>query len=198
MSLKKYLVNGLVAFSFGAILFAGCAQPPTDKVAALQNEVKNLQAKGAEVFAADQYAVVSQQMVELQSQMDQKKYKEASALVDSISTVVKTLSAAVDSSATELTNQNIAAAKTEVENFKAIVTPGNLKALGEGAAAVQEQVVGFEAQVAGLDSIVASGALLDAYNNSTSIKDQVVAAAADVKAKVEAAKAAKPAKKGKK
>jgi hypothetical protein len=198
MSLKKYLVNGLIAFSFGAILFAGCAQPPTDKVNALQNEVKDLQAKGAEVFAADQFAVVSQQMSELQTQMDNKKYKEASALADSISAVVATVKTAVDSSATELTNQNIAAAKTEVDNFKAIVTPENLKALGEGAAAVQEQVAGFEAQVAGLDSIAASGALLDAYNSSMSIKDQVVAAAADVNAKVEAAKAAKPAKKGKK
>ena len=199
MSLKKYLVNGLVAFSFGALLFAGCGgQPPTDKVSALQNDVKNLEAKGAQVFAADQYAAVSQKMSELQIAMDNKKYKEASALADSINATVKTLSAAVDTSATEMTKANIDAAKTEVANFKALVTPENLKALGEGAAAVQEQATGFEAQVAGLDSIAASGALLDAYNSSMSIKDQVVAAAADVNAKVEAAKAAKPAKKGKK
>ena len=194
MSLKKYLVNGLVAFSLGAILLTGCSQPPTEKVTALQNEVKDLEAKGAQVFAADQYAAVSQKMAELQNNMDQKKYKEASALADSITLEVAAIDAAIDSSASEMTTMAVANAKTQFENFKAVAGPENLKVLGDEAAMVQEQVTGFEAQVMALDSLSTSGALAEAYNNSMSITDQISAANSELSAKIEAAKAAKPSK----
>ena len=75
MDLKK-LATGALVIALGATLFIGCAKPPTEKVDALNAQFAQLQEKGAQVFAQAQYDQVSAQMTELQSLMDQKKYKE--------------------------------------------------------------------------------------------------------------------------
>jgi len=206
MKLRTYLVISLLIAAFGTLLLAGCgAKAPTEKVAQLEEQFKGIEAKGAAVFAADQFNAVSQKMSELKSDMDAKKFKEATAICDSLGNELTALQTAVDTNAKDMTTAAVAAAIDTLAKFKAMVTPETIKTLGaDEGKKVQETLTALESSAAGLQADVDNGAFQNAFTNANAIKDQVGAAHADVMAKIEAAKAAKgakaakPAKKAKK
>lgn len=197
MSIKKLMVIGLVVV-VGTMLFIGCAKPPTEKVNALQADLQNYEAQGAQVFAGEQYNVVSQKMSELQGLMDQKKYKDAASLADSIATDMGNLKSAIEANAQSMADQSIQAVNAELATFKGLLTPDTIKLLGEAdAKTYQDQAANFETQAGALSTDMGNSAFLNVYNNATPLKDQITAASTELTGKVEAAKAAKAAPKAK-
>ncbi|MHB9029593.1 MAG: hypothetical protein ACYC9O_12570 [Candidatus Latescibacterota bacterium] len=193
MDLKK-LATGALVIALGATLFIGCAKPPTEKVDALNAQFAQLQEKGAQVFAQAQYDQVSAQMTELQSLMDQKKYKEASALADSITTGMDAANAALETNGQQMAQAEVASANEEIVKFKAFVD-GNKKVLAaEDMQKYADQTAALEAQVAGLQAELDAANYLNAYNTAKSVKDQIAASTQEVTAKVEEAKTKKGGK----
>lgn len=198
MSIKKLVIAGSVAVALGAMLFAGCAKAPTEKVTALNDEFSKLQATGAQVFAQAEYDQVNSQMTQLQGLMDQKKYKEATALCDSISSAIEVLKSAVQTNGAEITKAEIASATEEIAKMKTLVTD-NQKALGaEDGKKFQDQVAALETQAGSLQGDMDNKDFLKAFNTAKSIKDQIAAATQEVTTKLEAARAKKGAKPAKK
>jgi len=188
--MKKLLVSSVAVLALGAMLFAGCAKPPTEKVATLNDEFSKLQAAGAQVFAQAEYDAVNNQMTSLQGLMDGKKYKEATALADTITTAIEALKAAVETQGAEMAKAEVAGAAEEIAKFKTLVTD-NAKALGADAQKFQDQVAALESQAGGLQGDIDNKNLLKAFNDAKSIKDQIAAATQEITTALEAAKAAK-------
>jgi len=194
MSIKKLVVAGSIAIALGVMLFAGCAKPPTAKVTTLTEEFNKLQAAGAQVFARDQYDQVNAQMASLQSLMDQKKYKEATALCDTITTAIEALKSAVDTQGAEIAKTEVASATEEIAKMKTLVTD-NAKALGaEDGKKLQDQIAALESQAGALQGEIDNKNFMNAFNTAKSIKDQIAAATQQVTTKLEEAKAKKGAK----
>jgi hypothetical protein len=194
MDLKK-LATGALIIALGTTLFIGCAKPPTEKVDALTAQFAQLQEKGAQVFAQAQYDQVNAQMTELQSLMDQKKYKEASALADTITAGMEAVNAALETNGQQMAQAEVASANEEIVKFKAFVD-GNKKVFAaEDVQKYADQSTALEAQVASLQAELDAKNFLNAYNTAKSVKDQIAASTQEVTAKVEEAKTKKGGKK---
>ena len=134
------------------------------------------------------------QIIQLQSLMDQKKYKEATALCDSITTALADMKSAVDTQGTEVTKAEVAGAAEEIAKMKTLVTD-NMKTLGaEDGKKFQDQIAALEAQAGGLQGEIDNKNLLKAYSDAKAIKDQIAAATQEISAKLEVLKAKKGAK----
>jgi len=193
MDLKKLAMITL-AVILGASLFIGCAKPPTEKVDALNAQFTQLQEKGAQVFAMQQYDQVSAQMTELQGLMDQKKYKDAAAKADSVTTAMEELTTALETNGQQMAQAEVASANEEIVKFKAFID-GNKKVLaGDEAKKFTDQTTAVEGQIAGLQAELDAKNFLNAYNTAKSVKDQLAAAAQEVTATIEAAKTKKGGK----
>jgi hypothetical protein len=194
MEIKKLVINGAVVLALGAILFSGCAKPPTEKVDALKASVASLTEKGAQIFAATEFDAVNTKMAELDNLMTSKKFKDAAALCDSITAQVEAVTAAIETNGQQMTTAEVASANEEVAKLKALVESSK-KALAADAQKYADQVTALESTAAGLQAQVDNKEYSAAYNAAKSIKDQTAAATAEITAKAEAAK---PAPKGKK
>jgi len=193
MDLKKLAMITLTVV-MGASLFIGCAKPPTEKVDALNAQFTQLQEKGAQVFAMQQYDLVSAQMTELQGLMDQKKYKDAAAKADSVTTAMEELTTALETNGQQMAQAEVASANEEIVKFKAFID-GNKKVLvGDEAKKFTDQTTAVEGQIAGLQAELDAKNFLNAYNTAKSVKDQLAAATQEVTASIEAAKTKKGGK----
>jgi len=193
--MKKYLVSGALAIALGVVLFAGCAKPPTTEQAALKDQLTQLETQGAQVFATQQYDMVTAGMNELQSLMDNKKNKNAKAKADSLKTEMDALKAAVETQAPAIAKQGVDGATAEVAKFKALMTPEAKKVLGaEETKKLDEMGAGFDKDAAALATDLGNSAFMNAFNNSKTLKDKVTMASQEVTQKMEEAKAKKGAK----
>ena len=194
MEIKKLAITAAVVVALGAILISGCAKPPTEKVDALKAEVAALQEQGAQQFAVNEFDALNAKMADLDNLMSGKKFKEAAALADTLTTEAAAVKAAVETNGQQLATAEVASANEEVAKLKALVA-ASLKALGADSQTYSDQVTALESQASGLQAQIDNMQNLAAFNDSKSIKDQAAAATAEITAKVEAAK---PAPKGKK
>ena len=197
MSIKHFITAVMLG---SMVLYVGCAKPPTEKANALQSDLKSTEAKGAKIFAPAEYDQVAKKMAELQNLMGQKKNRMATALADSIAPQMAALKATVDNNSKSMSQQAVSAASGELGKFKALLTPENMKLLGEGAKACQARCAEFESKVNEVQNTLSSGDLLNAYNNAQQLAGQIAAAVQDDTQKIEQAKAKeaeKAAKKGK-
>lgn len=194
--MKKIIVITSVAIALGAMLFVGCAKPPTEKVAALKDQIAKLEGQGASVFASQQYDQVVAGMADLQGLMDNKKNKAATAKADSLDILVKDLEPVIQTNAPAAAKQGVDAAKAELANFKKMMaTPEAKKVIGkDGIKKMQDMTVGFDKDVANLDSEMGNSAFLNAYNDSNTLKGKITAAGQECTQKMEEAKAKKGAK----
>lgn len=194
MKIKKLVLTGAVVVALGAMLFAGCAKPPTEKVAALQADFTTVTEQGAQVFAQAEFDQVNTQMAELQNLMDSKKFKEAGALADSIAMALETLKAAIETNGQQMSQTEVSSANEEIAKLK-ILCADNAKVLGADAQKYTEQMAALESQGAGLQAEIDNKNFLNAFNTAQSIKDQVAASTQEIIARAEAAKPAKGKKK---
>ncbi len=196
MHAKGYLFGVISALSIAVVvLLSGCAQPPTEKVTALQNALSESESKGASTFAPSEYQIVTQKMAELNTLMEGKKYGKAAQLADSINTDIEALKAAVETNGKQAADQVLASANEQLAALKALLVEENTKVLGAEAAAKYAQVVAdMEGKVAAVQSAMDSGNVLEVYNNAAVAAD-LSAAVQACNAELEAAKAAAAAKK---
>ncbi len=194
MDLKK-LVSGAVVIALGAVLFTGCASDPAEKADALTTSFITLQDKGAQVFAQVEYDQVSAKMAELANLREQKKYKEATALADSIDAAMQVLSAALETNGAQMAQQEAASVGEEITMFKAAVDANKKDLVADDAQKYADQATALETQAAGLQSELDSQNFLSAYNTAKSIKDQVAVSTQEITVKIEEAKAAKKGRK---
>lgn len=172
------------------MIFIGCAKPPTEKVTALQGELKNCETQGARVFAPDQYAQVANRMAELQNMMAQKKYRQATALADSLKTDMAALVTATATNAKKIAEQNVAGVSVEIEKMKSLLTPENIKLLGQAdTKAFQDETTAFEGQFSALKNDLGNSAFLKVYNDSKPLKDKIAISIQNMNQKLETAKA---------
>ena len=187
---RRYVVIGLVAFLFGVMVFIGCAKPPTEEVTALQSDLKNCENQGAKVFAADQYGKVTQKMAELQNLMDQKKFRQATALADSLSADMTVLVSATASNGKKVAKMNIVNVYDELGKLKSLLTPETIKVLGEAESKpFQDMSTGFEGQVSTLNTDLDNYTFMKVYNDSQTLKNNITKTIQSVNEKLEAAKA---------
>ncbi len=196
MHAKGYLFGVTAALTIAVlVLLSGCAQPPTEKVTALQNALSECESKGAEVFAPTEHQNVTQKMAELNTLMEGKKYGKATQLADSINTDMEALKAAIDNNGKQAATQVLASANEQLTALKGLLTEENLKVLGEEAATKYQQIAtDQESKVAAMQSAMDSGNVMDVYNSS-SVATELSAAVQSFNAELEQAKAAAAAKK---
>jgi len=196
MHAKGYLFGVTAALTIAVlVLLSGCAQPPTEKVTALQNALSECESKGAEVFAPTEHQNVTQKMAELNTLMEGKKYGKATQLADSINTDMEALKAAIDNNGKQAATQVLASANEQLTALKGLLTEENLKVLGEEASAKYQQIAtDQESKVAAMQSAMDSGNVMDVYNSS-SVATELSAAVQSFNAELEQAKAAAAAKK---
>lgn len=194
--MKKIIIVGSLAIALGVILFAGCAKPPTEKVAALQDQISKLEGQGAQVFATPQYEQVSAGMSDLNSLMDQKKNKAATAKADSMDALVKALDEAVIAQAPQVAKQAADAAGAEIAKLKAqMKTPEAKKVIvKDEIKKMDEMAAGFDKDLAAVTADIGNSAFLNAYNNANTLKGKIAAAEQGITQKIEEAKAKKGAK----
>jgi hypothetical protein len=208
--MKKIIVISCVAIALGAMLFVGCAKPPTEKVAALNEQITKLEGMGAQVFASQQYDAVSAAKAELQGLMDSKKNKAATAKADSLATMVAELETAINTNAPTAAKQAVDAAKAELAKYKQMMAAPEAKKVmsKDDMKKMMDMTAAFEKDAANLDSEIGNSAFLNAYNDGNTLKGKITAAGQEISQKMEEAKAKKaakpvkgakaPAKKGKK
>jgi hypothetical protein len=194
--MKKIIVLSAVTIALGAMLFAGCAKPPTEKVAALKDKIAQLDGAGAAVFASQQYDAVVAGMSELQTLMDNKKNKAATAKADSLTTMVAEVETAIQTNAPAAAKQGVDAAKAELAKFKAtMATPEAKKVIvKDDLKKMKEMEAAFDKDAANLDAAIGNSAFLNAYNDANTLKGKIAAAGQEVAQKIEDAKAKKAAK----
>jgi len=194
--MKKIIVLSAVAIALGAMLFAGCAKPPTEKVAALKDQIAQLDGQGAAVFASQQYDAVVAGMSELQSLMDSKKNKAATAKADSLTAMVAEVETAIQTNAPAAAKQGVDSAKAELAKFKAtMATPEAKKVIvKDDLKKMKEMEAAFDKDAANLDTEIGNSAFLNAYNDSNTLKGKIAAAGQEVAQKIEDAKAKKAVK----
>ncbi|MFA6470924.1 MAG: hypothetical protein WCU00_02700 [Candidatus Latescibacterota bacterium] len=194
--MKKIIVLSAVAIALGAMLFAGCAKPPTEKVAALQEQITKFDGAGAAVFASQQYDAVVAGMSELQTLMDNKKNKAATAKADSLTALVAEVETAIQTNAPAAAKQGVDAAKAELAKFKAtMATPEAKKVIvKDELKKMKEMEAAFDKDAANLDAAIGNSAFLNAYNDANTLKGKIAAAGQEVAQKIEDAKAKKAVK----
>lgn len=194
--MKKIIIVGSLAIALGVMLFAGCAKPPTEKVAALQDQISKLEGQGAQVFATPQYDQVVAGMSDLNSLMDQKKNKAATAKADSMDALVKALEEAVTAQAPQVAKQAVDAAGAEIAKFKAqMMTPDAKKVIvKDEMKKMMDMAAGFDKDLAAVTADIGNSAFLNAYNNANTLKGKIAAAEQGITQKIEDAKAKKGAK----
>ncbi|HUU29784.1 MAG TPA: hypothetical protein VM123_18430 [archaeon] len=190
MKAKCYLCGFAVAAVLGVILFiSGCAQPPTEKVNALQSDFRTCETRGASIFAQSDYEKISKKMAELQNLMDQKKYRKATALADSITADMDALKAAVEKKGRETAQQIAASLSDELGKLKALLVPENISLLGSEVSQNYQQLCSdYESKVNQVQDNLNNEAFVDVYNNS-SLVQQIAASEKDINAALEQAKA---------
>lgn len=191
MKAKRCLGGFAVAVVWGVILLiSGCAQPPTEKVNALQNDFKTSETRGANVFAPSDYEKISKKMAELQNLMDQKKFRKATALADSLTADMNALKVAVETNGKQAAQKVLASANEQLGLLKGLLTEENVKLLGAEASQNFQQLCSvLESKVNGVQENLNKEAFLDVYN-SASLIQQITTSVNDVNAALEQAKAA--------
>jgi hypothetical protein len=158
---------------------------------------------GAAVFAATEQESINQKMAALNSLMEAKKYKKATALADSISMDVTALVSTVETNGKEAAHKVLMDANQQLAALKGMLSDENVALLDTLAAGYKTQCEDGEARVAALEKAVEEGNALSVYNSSP-IVDQlaatVQACGSDIAVATEqaAAKAAKKSGKKKK
>ena len=191
MKTKLLLALGVLVTLVTALLFfSGCAQPPTEKVAAVQSNLKDCEDKGAQLFANDEYGKVAAKANELQSLMDQKKYRKADALADTLLTDITTLKAAVEANGRNAAQQLAADVDAELAKFKAAFTTDESKLLdNESKANYTTMISTFEEGASALQGKLGNADFVGVYNDAGAIKGRITGAEQEVAQKIEQAKA---------
>jgi len=191
MKTKLLLALGvLVTLGTALLFFSGCAQPPTEKVAAVQSNLKDCEDKGAQLFAKDEYGKVAAKANELQSLMDQKKYRKADALADTLLTDITTLKAAVEANGRNAAQQLAADVDAELAKFKAAFTTEESKLLDNESKTNYTTMIGtFEEGASALQGKLGNADFAGVYNDAGAIKGRIIGAEQEVAQKVEQAKA---------
>ena len=196
MKAKGYLSGTVRAVLMGGIiLLAGCAQPPTEKVTALQNDLSLCETMGAGTFAPADFEKVSQKMAELTGLMDQKKYRQATALADSLAAEVVALKTATEANGKEMAGKLVQSANQELGMLKVLLSEENAKILGEEAAKkCMDQCADYEGMIARMQSDFDNGSYRQVCDNS-SLVEKIAASAQSLNTELEQAKALQEQKK---
>jgi hypothetical protein len=195
--MKKIAIVSTLVIAFGALLFAGCAKPPTEKAEALKTQVSQLEQAGAQVFATQQYEAVTAGMADLSSLMDQKKNKAATAKADSLTALVAALDEAVKAQAPQVAKQAADAANAELMKYKDMMKMPDAKKVmaKDEMKKMDEMTAGFDKDLAAVTADIGNSAFLNAYNNANTLKGKIAAASQGMMQKMEDAKAKKGAPK---
>ena len=191
MKTKLLFVLGVLA-TLGTVLlfFSGCAQPPTEKVTAVQSNLKECVAKGAQLFAKEEYNNVVMKANELNNLMDQKKYRKANTLADTVLADITILKATVDTNGRKMTQQMAADVDNELKKFKALLTTEDSKLLDNASKMNYNTIIGtLENDVNALQKSISSADYVGVYKVAGAIKGRMTASEQEVAQKIEQAKA---------
>ncbi|MCE5249660.1 hypothetical protein LLG96_05510 [bacterium] len=188
---NKMLLAAVAMIVMASIMiFTGCAKPPTEQVTALQNDMQNVETKGAKIFAPDQYAQISKKMNELQGMMDQKKFGPATALADSLKADITALITATTTNGKKVAGQAVLDVNAEIEKMKSFLAPETAKLLGAAdSKSFADEITAFESQLQALKTDLDNSSFVKVYDDSNSLKGKIAASMQTAQQKIEAAKA---------
>ena len=75
-------------------MLEGCAKPPVEQYNQLTNELKELEALGADRFAPMEYKLARKDIEKIQELMDQQKHRDAKFTCEAAAMLLKALRAA--------------------------------------------------------------------------------------------------------
>ena len=196
-----FVIGVLVTLGTALLFFSGCAQPPTEKVTSVQSSLKECVDKGAQLFVKDEYARIAMRANELQNLMDQKKYRKADALADSILAELPALKTAVETNGMKAAQQLAADVNDELGKVKGLLASADSKLLDKESNVTYNTLLGtFENEVDTLQKRLSDADFVGVYKAAEAIKGRMTSAEQEITQKIEQAKviAAEKAKASKK
>ncbi|MFH1071655.1 MAG: hypothetical protein V1794_18700 [Candidatus Glassbacteria bacterium] len=133
-------------------------------------------------------------MAELTGLMDQKKYRKATALADSLTADVAALKSTVQTNGKDMAGKMVESANQELGMLKVQLSPENLGILGDAAQKYTDQIQEYEGKIATMQSDLDNGAYLQVHENSPLV-GQISATVQSFNTELEQAKAVQALKK---
>ena len=168
---KGFIHPVLVSVLF---LFTNCTEPPIEKVTSLQIDLHDCESKGAKVFAQEEYNQVTMKMVELDNFMNQRKYKKADILADTIVIDINILKATLDTNGKETGNKGLAVIYEKLDTLKALLIPENYKRISTYERQNYDLKYGkYKARASELKKDLESSAFQRVYNGTKALESEI-------------------------
>lgn len=174
---------------FLAFLMAGCAKPPTQQMDAAKAAVEACKAEGADVYAADEFKKLNDDLQAALDQVTAKKYKQAKEMLIKVAADADALKATIPAKKEEAKNAAIAAqgeARTALDEAKALLEKAPK---GKGTKA---DIEAFTADLKGLEdsfpeiqAAIDKGDFFGAKDKAVAIKDKAASISEQIKQAIE-------------
>ena len=191
-AMLKYLTLGVSVMIMAAML-VGCAKPPTQEIAAAQTAVDAAVAEGSQKYAQDGLKALNDSWTAAQDEVKKqegklfKNYDNAKAMIAKVTAdaaALKAETAAKKEAAMNEANATAAAAKTAVDNAKALLAEAPMgKGTKADIEAMKADAAGLEGALAEVNTLITS----EEYFAATDKAKAISAKAADISAQVQAA-----------
>ena len=188
--MKQTYTYGALALSLSLVV--ACAKPPTAQLADAETAVSAAQMAGADQYAAQDFAVAQEALMNAQAKMEEKDYKGALTAAVDAKAKAEIAQGAVEAGREQAKTQAINL-MGEVENTLKTVKESAVKLKGDVAAEVKAETTAIEAEWTKVIEENANGNLMNVNDASTEILGRLQT----LSAKVEEALKKVSSKKGK-
>ncbi len=174
---------------FLAFIMAGCAKPPQQQMDAAKAAVEACKAEGADVYAADEFKKLNDDLQAALDQVTAKKYKQAKEMLIKVAADADALKATIPAKKEEAKNAAVAAqgeARTALDEAKALLEKAPK---GKGTKA---DIEAFTADLKGLEdsfpeiqAAIDKGDFFGAKDKAVAIKDKAASISEQIKQAIE-------------
>lgn len=172
-----------------AFIMAGCAKPPQQQMDAAKAAVEACKAEGADVYAADEFKKLDDDLQAALDQVTAKKYKQAREMLIKVAADADALKATIPAKKEEAKNAAMAAqdeARAALDEAKALLEKAPK---GKGTKA---DIEAFTADLKGLEdsfpeiqAAIDKGDFLEAKDKAVAIKDKAASISDQIKQAIE-------------
>lgn len=186
--MRKIAIFGAMGLIL-AFLMAGCAKPPQQQMDAAKAAVEACKAEGADVYAADEFKKLNDDLQAALDQVTAKKYKQAKEMLIKVAADADALKATIPAKKEEAKKAAVAAqgeARTALDEAKALLEKAPK---GKGTKA---DIEAFTADLKGLEdsfpevqASIDTGDFIGAKNKAVAIKDKAASISEQIKQAIE-------------
>ncbi|MGQ9577549.1 MAG: hypothetical protein ACUVWQ_02860 [Candidatus Aminicenantales bacterium] len=186
--MRKIAILGAMGLIL-AFLMAGCAKPPQQQMDAAKAAVEACKSEGADVYAADEFKKLNDDLQAALDQVTAKKYKQAKEMLIKVAADADALKATIPAKKEEAKKAAVAAqgeARTALDEAKALLEKAPK---GKGTKA---DIEAFTADLKGLEdsfpevqAAIDKGDFFGAKDKAVAIKDKAASISEQIKQAIE-------------